>query len=638
MSKSLARFNVTKTIGHFELGQVLGEGGFGKVYLGYDTIKKEEVAVKFIDKKLIQEGNLQEYVDREVEVMKKIKHNHIVALYSVINSNKGYYLVMELAANGELFDRIVESKRFDEDTARRYFQQLMSAVKYCHELGIVHRDLKAENLLLGVDNNLRVCDFGLSRYTSQAGAGDKKVLMQSLAGSVDYQAPEVIKEEGYQGFSCDIWSCGVILFFMVVGYLPFAARGGVKETQQRILSGVYNKDNKYMSDGLKDLVRRILEVDPEKRYTIDDIITHPWFTINLDKSLFPDIAARLSPTLTSPAGFIHEMNSPHISTPINPEDVQNLNYRDKLHHAFLSINYDHSGFLSKSQIKDMLVKIHECAVTDKEVDEFVNNFEHDSDGRITEEQFVIGWTRNQKHIDSKLDLHKLINLFHYDLEAALLQTLHAAFDKLDRAHEGILTEEDFREVGRKELEITEAEASELFNMMHSQCASGVSSTNGKGSRIDFEAFVRFCTEKNFLATHPLAKRLNRVREMFDASDALYYKNYISTGFTVRGLREQVANKILELGPKYDTEINKGENSEGFFYATHTTSVDGRKIVVRMGIQLMPAAAGYCKVKAYRIGGKTEAFHEWFRLLRDMLREEIQACDEDTAVVGESELL
>lgn len=631
MSKSLARFHVTKTIGHYELGHVLGEGGFGRVYLGYDTIKKEEVAVKFIDKKLISEGNLQEYVDREVEVMKKIKHRHVVALYSVINSNKGYYLVMELAANGELFDRIVESKRFDEDTARRYFQQLMSAVKYCHELNIVHRDLKAENLLLGVDNNLRVCDFGLSRYASTANAGDKKVLMTSLAGSVDYQAPEVIKEEGYQGFSCDIWSCGVILFFMVCGYLPFAAKGGVKETQQRIMNGQYNKNNKYMSEGLSDLVANILVVDPEKRYTIDDIINHPWFTINLDHKLFPDVAARLSPTVTSPVGFINNDSSPRITTPINPQDVESLNYREKLHHAFLSINYDHSGFLTKMQIKDMLVKIHDGAVSDQEVEDFINNFDHDSDGRITEEQFVIGWTRNQKHIDSKLDLHKLINLFHYDLEAELIATLHAAFDRLDLTHEGVLTLEDLKMV-RNDLELTEDEATQLFTLMKSQCASS--------SHMDFEGFVRFCTVNNFLSSHPLAKRLNRVREMFDASDALYYKNYISTGFTVRGLREQVAKKIMDLAPKHATEIARGESSEGFFYATHTI-VDPssqHKTLVRMGLQLLPAANGYCKVKAYRIGGKTEAFHEWFRVLRDMLREEIQACDEDTAIVGESELL
>jgi len=239
---------MAKRIGHLELGQVLGVGGFGKVYLAHDLDLKQDYAVKVVDKALVRAHNLQEYVKREVDIMKMVRHKHVITLREVIELPNMYCLVMELAPNGELFDRIIESKRFDEATARRYFQQLMSAVTYCHRKGVVHRDLKAENLLLGENCELKVCDFGLSRFAflppapalpgvqlkkPDSPTKDKTIVFTSLAGSTDYQAPEMWLDEGYQGYTCDIWSCGVILFFMLCGYLPFAARTDA-ETESRV--------------------------------------------------------------------------------------------------------------------------------------------------------------------------------------------------------------------------------------------------------------------------------------------------------------------------------------------------------------------------------------------------------------------
>ena len=632
--------NSNKTIGHIQLGALLGQGGFGQVMLGYDTQKKHDVAVKFIDKKLIKENDLLPYVEREIEVMKKLKHPHVVTLLSVINSNKGYYLVMELASNGELFDRIVESKRFSEGTARKYFQELISALSYCHKKGIVHRDLKAENLLVGKNNNLLVCDFGLSRYVSAAHLDDKKVVFTSLAGSVDYQAPEVIKEEGYQGYSCDIWSCGVILFFMMCGYLPFATTS-TEETYTRILNCQYNKENKYLTEGVKSLLKGILVVNPQQRMTMDDIINHPWFRADLPTGMFPD-----TPTASSPTNPVSPLCSGGISpnNPASPTSCSSPNahsgsngfgnsphgneqpvedIRVKISAAFCNLNVDHSGLLTRSQVKDMMVKIYDKPITEVEVDTFVANFDHDPEGRITEEQFILGWTQNQQVIDQHIDLQKLINLFHYDLETELLVTLRRAFEKFDLEKNGIITEDDVKALA-KSLDITDDECSELRVLM------------GGTETISFERFVKFCTTSNVLKMNPIARRMRRVGEMFDVADGVGYKNYINNGFTVAGLRETIMQKLVSLGPQdMNCKFTRGDQ-EGFLLASQDGGDNNNHISV--GVQLLPSCPGYTKVLAYRIQGKTNLFHDWFRQFRKLLRCEILECEQDSAPVGEPMLM
>ena len=628
--------NSNKTIGHIRLGAILGQGGFGQVMLGYDTQKKMDVAVKFIDKKLIKENDLLPYVEREIEVMKKLKHAHVVTLLSVINSNKGYYLVMELASNGELFDRIVESKRFDEATARKYFQELISALSYCHKKGIVHRDLKAENLLVGKNHELLVCDFGLSRYVSAAQFDDKKVVFTSLAGSVDYQAPEVIKEEGYQGYSCDIWSCGVILFFMMCGYLPFATNT-TEETYTRILNCQYNKDNKYLTEGVKSLLRGILVVDPKNRMSMDDIIAHPWFRVDLPAGLFPETPVVNSPVApnspiasggispnhpTSPTSSVGSPTTGFGNSP-SRDDLAH-DFRVKLSAAFCNLNVDHSGFLTRAQVKDMLVKIHDKAISEAEVDGFVANFDHDPEGRISEEQFIVGWTQNQQLIDHHIDLQKLINLFHYDLETELLITLRRAFEKFDLEKNGIITEEDVKALASS-LDITDDECSELRKLM------------GDGSEtISFERFVKFCTTTNVLKMNPIARRMRRVGEMFDVAESIGYKNYINNGFTVAGLRETIMQKLIAEGPvDMCCTFSRGDQ-EGFLLASVAGGEGSNHLSV--GVQLLPSCPGYTKVLAYRIQGKTNLFHEWFRQFRKLLRVEILECEQDSAPVGEPMLL
>jgi len=621
------------------------------VMLGYDKKLKRDVAVKVIDKQLVKENNLQPYVEREIEMMRKLQHEHVVKLLSVLDTTKGYYLVMELATGGELFDKIVESKRFDEETARSYFQQLISAVHYCHSQRIVHRDLKAENLLLGTRGELKVCDFGLSRYTTKTPFTDHPILFTSLAGSTDYQAPEVIREGGYQGSACDIWSCGVILFFMLCGYLPFADKTD-ELTRKRILNCQYNKNARYLTDGARDIIEHMLDIDPTKRFDARKIIDHPWFRVNLNMAnLFPSLVPPTTPTSTgltiNTTTLLKSGSSAHLTdSPESQSPVNNTNPRELLHQAFLSCNVDRNGYLSHDEVRDVLIKLNDDRpVSEEEVRDFMASFQLDAQGHITEEEFIIGWQRNAASSSAcssdaslssscattskgkKYRLSRLCNVFHFEVERELLAELRKAFDALDVDHCGLVSPAS---IAKLNLGLTQKEIEELFLIMDPEHP-------GKAA-LSFEHFVTFCTKYDLLQKHPIAIRLRRLEALFDATDFQVFKNVISTGFTVAGLRDIVLQKIVREAPtSIHTTISNGE-TEGYLYGT---VLDPEKQIrmLEVGIQLIPAAQGYTKVLAYRIGGKTEHFHTWFRLLRTkLLREEILTCAEDTAVKGDSELM
>eukprot|EP00759_Apiculatamorpha_spiralis_P037264 PhF_6_TR37184/c2_g2_i1/m.54776 len=208
-----------KKIGRYELGKTLGTGNFSKVKLGVDD-SGLNWAIKIVDKAQLAKEHMEEQLKREIAVMKVLKHENIVQLREVLQTANHIYLVLELVTGGELFDRIVAAKRFDEATARRYFQQLIMGTYYCHMQGIAHRDLKPENLLLDGNDNLKISDFGLSNL-QRGGPQGNGTLLQTVCGTPNYVAPEVLKEKGYNGMMADVWSCGVILFVMLAGYLPF---------------------------------------------------------------------------------------------------------------------------------------------------------------------------------------------------------------------------------------------------------------------------------------------------------------------------------------------------------------------------------------------------------------------------------
>ncbi|KAJ3198974.1 MAP/microtubule affinity-regulating kinase 3, partial [Dinochytrium kinnereticum] len=218
-------------IGYYDLDKAIGEGNFAKVRLATHCLTGEKVAIKIIDKEKLDKVTARKLF-REVRIMKLLNHPHIVRLYEVIDTPKDLYLIMEYAAGGEIFDYLVAHGRMKEKDARRHFRQIISAVEYCHNLHIIHRDLKAENLLLDASMNVKIADFG---FSNQFNPGQR---LNTWCGSPPYAAPELFQGKEYSGPEVDIWSLGVVLYVLVCGSLPFDG-STLPKLRARVLAGKY---------------------------------------------------------------------------------------------------------------------------------------------------------------------------------------------------------------------------------------------------------------------------------------------------------------------------------------------------------------------------------------------------------------
>ncbi|RRT67823.1 hypothetical protein B296_00036055 [Ensete ventricosum] len=258
-------------LGRFEVGKLLGAGTFAKVYVARDVRTDELVAIKALDKESILKSGLVAHIKREIAILRRVRHPYIVQLFEVMATKTKIYFVMEYVRGGELFSRVSKG-RLLEDTARRYFQQLISAVAFCHARGVFHRDLKPENLLVDDHGDLKVSDFGLSAVAEQM-RGDG--LFHTFCGTPAYVAPEVLSRRGYDGAKIDVWSCGVILFVLMAGYLPFHDRS-IVAMYRKIYKGVF-RCPRWFSQDLVHLLHRLLDVNPQTRITIPEIMENPWF-------------------------------------------------------------------------------------------------------------------------------------------------------------------------------------------------------------------------------------------------------------------------------------------------------------------------------------------------------------------------
>ncbi|XP_038974633.1 CBL-interacting protein kinase 9 isoform X2 [Phoenix dactylifera] len=259
-------------VGNYELGRTLGEGSFAKVKFARNVQNGDSVAIKILDKDQVLRHKMIELIKREISTMKLIKHPNVVQLYEVMASKTKIYIVLEFVDGGELFDKIVKHGRLKEDEARRYFQQLLNAVDYCHSRGVYHRDLKPENLLLDSYGNLKVSDFGLSAFAPQI---REDGLLHTACGTPNYVAPEVLNDKGYDGTASDIWSCGVILFVLMAGYLPFD-EPNLMALYKKICKADFSCPS-WFSSGAKKLIKRILDPNPHTRITIPQILEDEWF-------------------------------------------------------------------------------------------------------------------------------------------------------------------------------------------------------------------------------------------------------------------------------------------------------------------------------------------------------------------------
>ncbi|XP_039085209.1 serine/threonine-protein kinase SIK3 isoform X3 [Hyaena hyaena] len=265
-----SRGTVPARIGYYEIDRTIGKGNFAVVKRATHLVTKAKVAIKIIDKTQLDEDNLKK-IFREVQIMKMLCHPHIIRLYQVMETERMIYLVTEYASGGEIFDHLVAHGRMAEKEARRKFKQIVAAVYFCHCRNIVHRDLKAENLLLDANLNIKIADFGFSNLFTPG------QLLKTWCGSPPYAAPELFEGKEYDGPKVDIWSLGVVLYVLVCGALPFDG-STLQNLRARVLSGKFRIPF-FMSTECEHLIRHMLVLDPSKRLSMEQICKHKWMKL-----------------------------------------------------------------------------------------------------------------------------------------------------------------------------------------------------------------------------------------------------------------------------------------------------------------------------------------------------------------------
>lgn len=266
-------------VGPYVIGNTLGAGATGKVRLAFDKNTGLQVAVKIVRKDLLEDGEMAKKLLREIAVMKLVDHENVLHLYDYYEDLDHMFLVLEYAPNGDLYDYFLKKGVLNEKETLRVFRQIIEGIDFCHKHLIIHRDLKPENILLDFTNNIKIADFGM------CGVNVKDSLFETSCGSPHYASPEVIEGIKYDGTKADIWSCGVILYAMVTGKLPFDS-SDIPEVLQKVKKGDYEIPLG-VNENISELISKMLVVDPEKRISIEEIKKHEWFisknvTINED--------------------------------------------------------------------------------------------------------------------------------------------------------------------------------------------------------------------------------------------------------------------------------------------------------------------------------------------------------------------
>lgn len=328
----------------YEVGRLLGQGTFAKVHYARNLETGMSVAIKIIDKEKVFKVGMIDQIKREISVMRLIRHPNVVELYEVMASKTKIYFVMEYAKGGELFNKVAKGK-LKEDVARKYFQQLISAVDYCHSRGVCHRDLKPENLLLDENGNLKVSDFGLSAL---AESKRQDGLLHTTCGTPAYVAPEVINRKGYDGAKADIWSCGVILYVLLAGYLPFHD-SNLMEMYRKIGKADFKFPNWFAPD-VRRLVSKMLDPNPNTRISMAKIMESSWFRKGLERKPIVEKEEKEPALLDADAIFTPSENSSSVAE-LRQELAKpccNLNAFDIIS---FSAGFDLSGLFEETELK-----------------------------------------------------------------------------------------------------------------------------------------------------------------------------------------------------------------------------------------------------------------------------------------------
>ncbi|CAI0544912.1 unnamed protein product [Linum tenue] len=370
-------------VGRYELGRTLGEGTFAKVKFARNVENGENVAIKILDKEKVLKHKMIAQIKREIATMKLIRHPNVIRMYEVMASKTKIYIVMEFVTGGELFDKIASRGRLKEDEARKYFQQLINAVDYCHSRGVYHRDLKPENLLLDASGVLKVSDFGLSALPQQV---REDGLLHTTCGTPNYVAPEVINNKGYDGAKADLWSCGVILFVLMAGYLPFED-SNLMQLYKKIFKADFSCPPWFSTSG-KKLIKRILDPNPATRITIAEVIENEWFK----KGYKPPVFEQADVSLDDVDSIFNDSAERREVGPVGPVAPVTMNAFELISTSQglnLSSLFEKQGlvkretrFASKSSANEIMTQI-EAAATPLGFDVKKNNFKMKLQGEKT---------------------------------------------------------------------------------------------------------------------------------------------------------------------------------------------------------------------------------------------------------------
>ncbi|KAB2599208.1 CBL-interacting serine/threonine-protein kinase 1-like [Pyrus ussuriensis x Pyrus communis] len=339
-------------LGKYELGKTLGEGNFGKVKFAKNVESGQSFAVKIMEKNKIIDLKITDQIKNEIGTLKLLKHPNVVRLHEVVASKTKIYMVLEYVTGGELFDKIVHHGKLTETEGRKLFQQLIDGVSYCHNKGVFHRDLKLENVLVDAKGNIKISDFGLSALPQHF---REDGLLHTTCGSPNYVAPEVLANKGYDGATSDIWSCGVILYVILTGFLPFDDRN-LAVLYQKIIKGEALIP-KWLSPGAKNLIKRIFDPNPATRITMTGIKSDEWFKQDYSP-VNPDEEEDVN--IDDEAFSIHEVPSEGEKSPDARHAHTHINAFQLIG---MSSCLDLSGFFEKEDVSERKIRFasNHCA-------------------------------------------------------------------------------------------------------------------------------------------------------------------------------------------------------------------------------------------------------------------------------------
>lgn len=266
--------NLEWSLDDFEIGRPLGKGKFGNVYLAREKKSKYVIALKVMFKCQLKTNNVEHQLRREIEIQSHLRHPHILRLYGYFHDETRVYLILEYAPKGELYKELTKEKMFDDKKSATYIHQVCKALQYCHSKKVIHRDIKPENILIGYNGVLKIADFGWSVHAPSS-------RRETLCGTMDYLPPEMVESSVYDE-KVDLWALGVLIYEFLVGKPPFES-SSAKTTYDRIRR-VDLKFPAHVSDDAKDLISKLLQKEPNKRASLEEVMSHPWITKNAECS------------------------------------------------------------------------------------------------------------------------------------------------------------------------------------------------------------------------------------------------------------------------------------------------------------------------------------------------------------------